>query len=61
MRLVLGSGKTRAQRMVTVQCPNLACRERVVVSLDADRANCKRCGNQWPWAKSALLRGTRGA
>lgn len=46
--------------MVWARCPNMACGADVVVKADADRASCKVCGNQWPWAKSALIRATRG-
>ncbi len=49
----------KAPRMIEVRCPNLSCGAVGVQNMDADRATCKRCGNQWPWAKSALIRATR--
>jgi hypothetical protein len=51
----------RATRTMLIRCPNLACQADVVVNLDTDRAHCSYCGNDWPWGKTALLRGTRRA
>jgi len=50
----------KGPRMIEVRCPDLSCGQVGVQNMDADRATCKRCGKQWPWAKSALIRATRG-
>jgi len=48
----------RARAMI-VSCPSMDCREQVVVSLDSDRAKCSKCGREWQYTKSHLLRGER--
>jgi 5-methylcytosine-specific restriction endonuclease McrA len=49
------------KRTMLIRCPNMACQADVVVNLNTDRAHCSYCGNDWPWGKTALLRGTRRA
>ena len=46
---------------IWTRCPNMKCGADVVVAAGADRAKCKQCGLEWPWTKTALVRGTRGA
>lgn len=59
----MGTGfvtREKGQRVLMVRCPNLACGETVVASLDADRAKCKSCGQDFAWGKSGLKWGKRG-
>jgi hypothetical protein len=53
--------RQRPRRVMWTRCPEMSCRADVVVSLDSDRAKCKRCGKEWPWKKTGLIHGTRGA